>query len=122
MRVKIDGVEWQIKFYYDTVERFGGERRWAKCEVIDPEGSVFAGEAICNPKDQYSRVGARRESLRRAIEPFDRPFRRKIWDAYFHKVLEDRKKGVRERWGLEQDSDWSLVVGMYDAATGGIRD
>lgn len=126
MKITVNGHEYVIKFFYDTVEKFQrpsgdilkGQRRHTLC-TFEGDGFTLRGEAICNPKDQYTRVGARRESLKKAIRHFDVGFRKQVWDAYFAKILSDRKKGIARQWGVDEKDLGDN--GIYDAATGGIR-
>lgn len=131
MRIYVDDKQWQIKFYYDEIEKelhtghqtVTQKRRRTACEIILDEGNItLRGETICHPNDQYAKVPARREALKRALAGLDQPTRAKVWEGYFQAVLRDRKRGIMRRWGLTEDDNIDLVgYGIYDAATGGVR-
>ena len=118
MKINVDGTEFKIKFFYDTVTKKYGDRRRTTC-VMEGPGFNLRGEATCNPKDQYKKVAARREALKHTIQHFDREYRAKIWDAYFGAILVDRRRGISRHWGFDE----SILedYGLFDAATGGHR-
>lgn len=58
--------------------------RQTVCMVVDPADHALAhGEAICAEGDNFCKNTGRKIALSRAIRNYDKPTRKKIWDAYF---------------------------------------
>ncbi len=60
------------------------ERRCTWVQVIFPnDNTVFNGEAICHPKDNYCKSTGRKLALANAMKDFGRNLRRAVWQEYF---------------------------------------
>lgn len=49
----------------------------------DPDKPLALGRAICAKGDNFCKNTGRKIALSRAIKDYDKPTRKKIWDAYF---------------------------------------
>ncbi len=100
--VKVKGVEYKIGFKHVKFERDEDAgfvpmiRGYTRCHVftLDLLCNSSAALALCSIKDNFSRATGRKISLGRALlKAFpDKEDRRYVWEQYFRKLEDDRKK------------------------------
>ena len=97
LRLEYDGKKIEIRFGHKEVldiadddqwrrflnkEKFIGGRRCSVAELYIDGTSFSVGLAVCNPRDNFSKVMGRKIALTDAIKPLDRLTRRAIWNQY----------------------------------------
>lgn len=91
MIIEIDSTKYEIEFRYETDSK---NRRVTYCTlsviVENPDGSInipvtIEGRAICAAGDSFKKETGRKLALARAIEDFEKEWRKKLWNA-FHSV------------------------------------
>lgn len=80
MRVK----DLRIVFKYE-------DKRKTTCSILDENNQVLSqGHAECGRKDHFCKDTGRKYSMKRALEPFSRETRSKIWETYRHATKNPR--------------------------------
>lgn len=74
---------YKVRFQYDTTSSEVGSYRHTTAKVFGPNDDIVSiGHAMCVPEDNFSRRVGRKLALTRALENFDRPMRRAVWNSY----------------------------------------
>lgn len=121
-------MEYKIDFKHGMID--GDDKRFTHCyilELVDGFGlCVGDGRAVCNPKDNFSYEKGRRVALTKAIAPFQKETRTKIWKQYFDEKLSARMTSkdhefasILDEWFIEGTVKTNSLPSEQVKVTGG---